>query len=391
MQFDVGEYRPRDVLKTLWSNLLSHEAQGDKSAAYIRQNLRILVAGGDGTATWVLGTIIDLQLDPPPPVAIMPLGTGNDLSLNFGWGARFEWSWVKPAHIYETLLRYKTATVHSMDCWHTCITAPDHTYYESMPHSLQQLKENPREATARFWNYFSIGLDAQAAHGFHSLRESHPRFASSRLMNQAWYGFFSCSSGWFCGAPPIATSVRLRVRPPGEDAEWKEVVVPSSVCAIVLLNVQSYGGGRDIWGLPETKNLEKKGFSEPVYNDGIIEVIGFLNGWHTAVVMGQVTSKVHAKRLAQAVDVELEIFAGRGSAVKGERGRVFMQLDGEPWRQDVPEGDARRREIGAEEPLRVSISSGGTSRMLHNSTMPLGPVKIQKLAQRGVMHAKPIE
>lgn len=39
---------------------------------------------------WVLKTIRDLKLDPPPHVAICPLGTGNDLSLSMGWGGEFK-------------------------------------------------------------------------------------------------------------------------------------------------------------------------------------------------------------------------------------------------------------------------------------------------------------
>jgi len=58
------------------------------------RNLRILAAGGDGTVTWILKTIQELQLDPPPAVAVMPLGTGNDLSLSFGWGNAFLDRWI---------------------------------------------------------------------------------------------------------------------------------------------------------------------------------------------------------------------------------------------------------------------------------------------------------
>ena len=58
------------------------------------RKMRILAAGGDGTVAWILKTIRDLQLDPPPYVAVMPLGTGNDLSLSFGWGNTFLQSWI---------------------------------------------------------------------------------------------------------------------------------------------------------------------------------------------------------------------------------------------------------------------------------------------------------
>lgn len=43
------------------------------------------VAGGDGTAGWLLGVVSDLKLAHPPPIATVPLGTGNNLPFSFGW------------------------------------------------------------------------------------------------------------------------------------------------------------------------------------------------------------------------------------------------------------------------------------------------------------------
>ena len=54
--------------------------------------------------------------------------------------------------------------------------------------------------------------------------------------------------------------------------EWVEVLVPSSVKALVLLNLQSYAGGRDLWGLKDSEKDKDKGWTQPIFNDGLIEV-----------------------------------------------------------------------------------------------------------------------
>jgi hypothetical protein len=44
-------------------------------------------------------------------------------------------------------------------------------------------------------------------------------------------------------------------------------------------------------------------------------VVGLRNGWQTALVMAGLTTKIHAKRLAQGTEIIMELRAGKGKTI----------------------------------------------------------------------------
>lgn len=368
--FDLTDVRPDDVLRKMWANFAAEvaveDAVGGRSgprAETIQTRLRIIAAGGDGTVAWVLQTVKRLGLEPAPAVSILPLGTGNDLSRSLGWGGAFKASWIGSNDaLYKTLKRVADAQPSAVDCWKLDLIAPDESFFtgEGLPYAFTAVPSNEGAARSAFsWNYVSVGMDAQSAYGFHRLRDTRPGLAFSRAANNFWYVFYSCTSGWFCASQPIRRKVRV-FRGGGDGGGgdgWSEVPVPASVRAIVVLNLQSYGGGRDIWGRHDTA-AKAKGFKAPAPDDGLLEVVAFHSGWTTGCVM---SGLVHAERLTQAPAVRLEI---HGSGRPGKkRSKAYLQLDGEPWRQAIPAGD------GAP-PFVLEMTHAGKSHVLRNSPAP---------------------
>ncbi|CAL5432007.1 unnamed protein product [Camellia sinensis] len=82
---DLLEEAPDAVLHRLYLNLEKLKLSGDELALRIEENLRIIVAGRNGTAGWLLGVVSDLKLSQPPPIATVPLGTRNNLPFAFRW------------------------------------------------------------------------------------------------------------------------------------------------------------------------------------------------------------------------------------------------------------------------------------------------------------------
>ena len=55
--FDLSKDRPDKVLKTLYENLERGRQDGDKWAGHVKNNLRILACGGDGTVAWIVTAV----------------------------------------------------------------------------------------------------------------------------------------------------------------------------------------------------------------------------------------------------------------------------------------------------------------------------------------------
>eukprot|EP00435_Cladocopium_sp_Y103_P066699 s393_g29.t1 len=156
---------------------------------------RILVCGGDGTVGWVLGALEQLDFTYKPPLAVLPLGTGNDLARTFGWGGGYTGSSILPV-----LQQVGRAHVELLDRW--TVTWPTgselHSSYGCAKRgSLDDRRPSflpggqppqPRERkTLTMSNYFGIGVDAAVALDFHQMRERRPDWFWSRLVNKLWY------------------------------------------------------------------------------------------------------------------------------------------------------------------------------------------------------------
>ena len=91
-------------------------------------NFRVLVCGGDGTVGWVLTEIDIMDYHNPPPIAVLPLGTGNDLARTLGWGGGYE----RSDDLLNLLVHVRKGGIVDVDRWKVTVRCPTSETDEGM-------------------------------------------------------------------------------------------------------------------------------------------------------------------------------------------------------------------------------------------------------------------
>lgn len=223
-------------------------------------------------------------------MAVLPLGTGNDLSRVLGWGSGTNGD----LDILEYLNDVHAAEVQKLDRWKVMIK------------SKNQFGRRTVVTNMKMSNYVSIGVDASVTFGMQTTRKSIPKVLSSRLLNKLLFFSFGTKDVFTRTCKGLRDNISLYL-------DDKLIELPG-IEGIVFLNIQCWGAGVQPWKYADEEYPQK-------IDDGVFEVFA-------------VTSSFHIAQMQVGLASPLFIGQAKKAVVVTKNGAVLpMQCDGEAWMQ----------------------------------------------------------
>eukprot|EP00080_Pristionchus_pacificus_P023947 PDM83967.1 C1 domain containing protein [Pristionchus pacificus] len=256
-------------------------------------NARILICGGDGTISSVLNDIEGLENR--PSIAILPLGTGNDLSRILNWGTESDGRFALK-EIVNLVTEIQEAEIQPLDRWRIAIETERKMGVDKVETRVETMT-----------NYFSMGVDARVTFGMQSTRSSVPKSLSSRMINKLLFFSYGTMDLFTRTHSNLQNKIELTM-------DGKKHVFTEPIEGLVFLNIQCWGAGVKVW-------REQENDEEPqILNDKKFEIFAVRSSFHIAKLQVGLSSPI---RIGQASEATIKVL-NEG---------IHMQSDGEAWLQ----------------------------------------------------------
>jgi len=170
---------------------------------------KIVVVGGDGTFSLVAEIMFQEKIT--AALALMPVGTGNDMARTLGYYSLTKRQMNKKS-IKNLLEAVQEWSHYDLDLW---------------------MINNDRF----FTNYFGLGLDAAVVKAFNGFRHTAP-FLRTRTLNLFIHAIAGFTQYWLKVRSPLAVYVKEAA-----NSTWRELKICEPLTCLLISNTMTYAGG----------------------------------------------------------------------------------------------------------------------------------------------------
>ena len=299
--------------------------QAVREAANSTAEVRVLVAGGDGSLIWLLQDLVHAGV-PLDRVVISPLpfGTGNDLAATLGWGRKPNTP-LLGINLEVAVKDWALAQPEAFDVWEVDLQLSEAGYFTQVAREATGFRKTVVQSegiaktrlTRLMSNYFSLGVDARIGLGFDKART---RSQVRNKMVYAWEGFKK-----LCCLPVTELQDFLHrfedldPSAPKLICDADSLPLPDTFVTIIAQNITTYAASdHQLWANAYA-NVGKLEPQHQTSSDGLLEFLTFPAGF--GIALEQVPMmRGNARRLHQ----------GRGPFHLQTGGKtVYLNIDGE--------------------------------------------------------------